>query len=33
MEALLDQAETAATVVQKMVRGCSSRRQLAPKDP
>ena len=33
MEALLDQAETAATVVQKMVRGRSSRLQLAAKDP
>lgn len=33
MEALLDQAETAATIMQKMVRGRSSRLQLAAKDP
>ena len=33
MEALLDQAETAATVLQKMARGRSSRLQLAAKDP
>ena len=30
---MLDQAENAATVLQKMARGRSSRLQLAAKDP